>query len=159
MPLPFAPYTTPLRHAPPLCIVHHSSTPCPSPLHRTPLIYTMPLPSAPYTTPLRHAPPLCTIRHSSTLLPLPQNAEEGAIVVLHMAAHNPTGVDPDIDQWKQIADVIKRKKLFPIFDSAYQGFASGDLERDAFPARFFVSKGIELFVAQSFSKNFGLYSK
>ena len=30
-------------------------------------------------------------------------------------------------QWKKIADVMEEKKLFPFFDSAYQGFASGNL--------------------------------
>lgn len=45
------------------------------------------------------------------------------------------------------------------FDSAYQGFASGSLDRDAWAIRHFVSEGFELLVAQSFSKNFGLYSE
>ena len=45
------------------------------------------------------------------------------------------------------------------FDSAYQGFASGDLDKDAWAIRYFVSMGFEMFCAQSFSKNFGLYSK
>ena len=45
------------------------------------------------------------------------------------------------------------------FDSAYQGFASGSLDKDAWSIRFFESEGFELFIAQSFSKNFGLYSK
>lgn len=45
------------------------------------------------------------------------------------------------------------------FDSAYQGFASGDLDKDAWAIRYFVSEGFELFIAQSFSKNFGLYSE
>lgn len=53
----------------------------------------------------------------------------------------------------------QRRKLFPFFDSAYQGFASGSLEKDAWAIRYFVSEGFELFVAQSFSKNFGLYSE
>lgn len=47
----------------------------------------------------------------------------------------------------------------PLFDSAYQGFASGDLEKDAWAVRYFVSEGFELFCAQSFSKNFGLYNE
>lgn len=54
---------------------------------------------------------------------------------------------------------MQRRFLFPFFDSAYQGFASGDLERDAWAVRYFVSEGFELFCAQSFSKNFGLYSE
>ena len=42
---------------------------------------------------------------------------------------------------------------------AYQGFASGDLDKDASAIRLFVQDGHELFVAQSFAKNMGLYSK
>ena len=53
----------------------------------------------------------------------------------------------------------QRRFLFPFFDSAYQGFASGNLEKDAWAIRYFVSEGFELFCAQSFSKNFGLYSE
>ena len=36
-----------------------------------------------------------------------QAAAPGTIIVLHACAHNPTGVDPSLDQWKIIADVIK----------------------------------------------------
>ncbi|XP_018083901.2 aspartate aminotransferase, cytoplasmic-like [Xenopus laevis] len=54
---------------------------------------------------------------------------------------------------------MKRRSLFPFFDSAYQGFASGSLDKDAWAVRFFVSQGSELFCAQSFSKNFGLYNE
>ena len=54
---------------------------------------------------------------------------------------------------------LQRRFLFPFFDSAYQGFASGDLGKDAWAIRYFVSEGFELFCAQSFSKNFGLYSE
>ncbi|CAL8353154.1 unnamed protein product [Boreogadus saida] len=75
------------------------------------------------------------------------------------AAHNPTGTDPTQDEWKQIAEVMKRRNLFVFFDSAYQGFASGSLDKDAWAIRYFVSEGFELFVAQSFSKNFGLYNE
>ncbi|CAH2322983.1 aspartate aminotransferase, cytoplasmic [Pelobates cultripes] len=88
-----------------------------------------------------------------------ENAPEYSIFVLHACAHNPTGTDPTPDQWKKIADVMKRKYLFPFFDSAYQGFASGDLDKDAWAVRYFVSQGFELFCAQSFSKNFGLYNE
>lgn len=54
---------------------------------------------------------------------------------------------------------MEERKLFPFFDSAYQGFASGDLENDAWALRYFVSRGFELVCSQSFAKNFGLYSK
>ena len=52
---------------------------------------------------------------------------EKSIILLHACAHNPTGFDPTQDDWKRIADVMKKRSLFPYFDSAYQGFASGDL--------------------------------
>ena len=86
-------------------------------------------------------------------------APDGSIALLHACAHNPTGVDPTQDQWKQIADVVQRKRHFPFFDCAYQGFASGDLARDAGAVRLFVERGFELCVAQSFAKNFGLYGE
>lgn len=50
---------------------------------------------------------------------------EKSIVVLHACAHNPTGVDPKKEQWKEMAAVVKKRKLFTFFDMAYQGFASG----------------------------------
>ncbi|KAJ3118123.1 Aspartate aminotransferase, cytoplasmic [Physocladia obscura] len=88
-----------------------------------------------------------------------KNAPLGSIFVLHACAHNPTGVDPTHEQWKQIAAVIKERKHFPFFDCAYQGFASGSLAQDAWAVRYFVESGFEIFVAQSYSKNFGLYSE
>uniref|UniRef100_A0A8C3S451 aspartate transaminase n=1 Tax=Chelydra serpentina TaxID=8475 RepID=A0A8C3S451_CHESE len=88
-----------------------------------------------------------------------ESAPEFSIFILHACAHNPTGTDPTLEQWRHIAAVMKRRFLFPFFDSAYQGFASGCLDRDAWALRYFVSEGFELFCAQSFSKNFGLYSE
>ncbi|KAL9001443.1 MAG: hypothetical protein Q9169_000018 [Polycauliona sp. 2 TL-2023] len=87
------------------------------------------------------------------------SAPQGSIVLLHACAHNPTGVDLTKEQWKDIATVIRAKSHFPFFDCAYQGFASGDLENDAWAVRYFVEQGFELCVAQSFAKNFGLYGE
>lgn len=86
-------------------------------------------------------------------------APENSCVVLHGCAHNPTGCDLSKDQWKRVADVVEKRKLFAIFDIAYQGFASGDLDEDAWAIRYFVSRRLEFMSAQTFSKNFGLYSK
>jgi len=83
----------------------------------------------------------------------------GSIVLLHACAHNPTGVDPTQEQWKELSDVVKEKKLFPFFDMAYQGFASGDIAGDAFAPRYFVSEGHEIALCQSFAKNMGLYGE
>jgi len=46
-------------------------------------------------------------------------ANAGTIVLLHACAHNPTGVDPTPEEWRKIAAVMKERKLFPFFDSAY----------------------------------------
>lgn len=86
-------------------------------------------------------------------------AVPGSAVVLHACAHNPTGIDPTKDQWKRIADVMKKRNLIPFFDSAYQGFATGDLEEDAWAVRHFLDEGFQMFVAQSFAKNMGLYGE
>jgi aspartate aminotransferase, chloroplastic len=74
-------------------------------------------------------------------------------------AHNPTGVDPTKEQWEEIADLCIEKQHIPFFDVAYQGFATGSLDEDAWAPRFFVQKGLELFVSQSYSKNLGLYGE
>lgn len=55
--------------------------------------------------------------------------------------------------------LIKKRQLFPFLDTAYQGFASGDIDRDAFAPRLFARDGHEFIVAQSFSKNMGLYGE
>jgi aspartate aminotransferase len=86
-------------------------------------------------------------------------APDRSIILLHACAHNPTGVDPTQDQWRELAALLKQKSHFPFFDCAYQGFASGDLARDAWAIRYFVSQGFELCIAQSFAKNFGLYGE
>lgn len=87
-------------------------------------------------------------------------AEPQSIILLHACAHNPTGSDPDREQWKQIADVIQERQHVVFFDSAYQGFASGDAEADAFALRYFVQeRQLPVMLAQSFAKNFGLYGE
>jgi len=86
-------------------------------------------------------------------------APNGSIVLLHACAHNPTGVDPTPQQWEQIRQLIRSKNLLPFFDSAYQGFASGNLDKDALSVRMFVADGGELLMAQSYAKNMGLYGE
>ncbi|XP_009789886.1 aspartate aminotransferase, chloroplastic-like [Nicotiana tabacum] len=86
-------------------------------------------------------------------------APEGSFILLHGCAHNPTGIDPTIEQWEKIADVIQEKNHIPFFDVAYQGFASGSLDEDASSVRLFAARGMELLVAQSYSKNLGLYGE
>ncbi|CAM8949536.1 unnamed protein product [Rhodiola kirilowii] len=87
------------------------------------------------------------------------SAPLGAVVLLHACAHNPTGVDPTLEQWEHIRKLIRSKGLLPFFDSAYQGFASGNLDADAKPVRMFVADGGECLAAQSYAKNLGLYGE
>jgi len=86
-----------------------------------------------------------------------KKAPSGSIILLHACAHNPTVVDPTQEQWKGIAEVMQSHKLVPFFDCAYQGFATGSLERDRYAMELFANLGFEMFIAQSFAKNFGLY--
>ncbi|XP_063239873.1 aspartate aminotransferase, cytoplasmic-like [Bacillus rossius redtenbacheri] len=86
-------------------------------------------------------------------------APRDSAVLLQACAHNPTGMDLSRDQWRRVADLVQEKKLLPFMDCAYQGFASGDLDNDVWPVRYFVERGIEFLCAQSFSKNMGLYDE
>ncbi|KAL1240017.1 Aspartate aminotransferase,cytoplasmic [Trichinella pseudospiralis] len=88
-----------------------------------------------------------------------QAASEKSVVILHGCAHNPTGMDLNKQQWIELFELLQKKQLFPFFDLAYQGFASGDPDSDAWAVRYFANRGIEMCVAQSFSKNFGLYNE
>jgi aspartate aminotransferase, mitochondrial len=82
-----------------------------------------------------------------------------SVVLFHACAHNPTGVDPSPAQWKELSALAKQKKFTPFFDMAYQGFASGDCDADAFAVRHFVAEGHQVILSQSFSKNMGLYGE
>ncbi|KAJ5948020.1 pyridoxal phosphate-dependent transferase [Penicillium verhagenii] len=96
-----------------------------------------------------------------TVRTLSESARKNDVVILHACAHNPTGADPTHEQWKLLAELCKTKGLIPFFDLAYQGFASGNLEQDAWAIRYFYNCNprLEFCVAQSFSKNFGLYGQ
>ncbi|MFZ9034032.1 MAG: amino acid aminotransferase [Anaerohalosphaeraceae bacterium] len=87
-----------------------------------------------------------------------QQIPAGDIVILHACCHNPSGIDPTLDQWKQIAQLINDKKLLPLMDFAYQGLGRG-LEEDAEGLRTVAAAVDEVVVCSSFSKNFGLYKE
>src|SRR5262245_4220188 len=52
----------------------------------------------------------------------------GDVVLLHACCHNPTGIDPTLDQWKVIAAVVRQRAFLPLVDFAYQGFGDGLVE-------------------------------
>ncbi|RKF19938.1 aspartate/tyrosine/aromatic aminotransferase [Alginatibacterium sediminis] len=87
-----------------------------------------------------------------------EQVAKGDLVLLHGCCHNPTGIDPDAAQWKELANISADKGWLPLFDFAYQGFATG-IEEDALGLREFAKNHSELMIASSFSKNFGLYNE
>lgn len=63
-------------------------------------------------------------------------ALNGSVFMFHACAQNPTGFDPNQTEWKQISEMAKKKHHQILFDCAYQGFASGDPDRDAWAIRY-----------------------
>lgn len=80
------------------------------------------------------------------------------IILLHASCHNPAATDPTQADWKKLSALIKEHRVIPFFDLAYQGFDRG-LEEDAWAVRYFVDQGHEILVANSYSKNVGLYGE
>jgi aspartate/tyrosine/aromatic aminotransferase len=87
-----------------------------------------------------------------------QEIPSGDAICLHACCHNPTGIDPTVEQWREIAGVIADRGLIPLVDFAYQGFGDGLCE-DASGLAVLISQLDELLICSSFSKNFGLYSE
>ena len=83
---------------------------------------------------------------------------EKDIIVLHGCCHNPTGADLDLDQWIEVARLIREKNLIAVCDFAYQGLGEG-IEKDAEGVRVLVNELDNLIICSSYSKNFGLYSE
>lgn len=78
---------------------------------------------------------------------------------MHAYAHNPTGVDPKPEQWAELSQLIKKRDFYPFFDMAYQGFASGRVDNDAFAVRLFAKEGHQFALSQSYDKNMRLYGE
>ncbi len=87
-----------------------------------------------------------------------REAPAGDAVLLHGCCHNPSGKDPNAEQWAALAELLTERGLLPVFDFAYQGFGDG-LTEDATGLRAFATPGREMLVCSSFSKNFGLYNE
>ncbi|CAH1962272.1 unnamed protein product [Acanthoscelides obtectus] len=72
---------------------------------------------------------------------------------------DPTGADLTKEQWCELSEVIKKMKLYPLFDVSNQGLASGNIDDDSYAVRLFAEQGHSLAATQSFSRNMGLYSE
>ncbi len=82
----------------------------------------------------------------------------GDIVLLHGCCHNPSGFDLTAEQWQEVAAIAQKQGWMPFIDFAYQGFGDG-LEEDRAGINAFANTKMNFCVANSFSKNFGLYTE
>ena len=80
------------------------------------------------------------------------------VFVFQAVCHNPTGRDFSREQWSRITDLLLAKHHFAYMDTAYQALGSGT-DEDAWAVRHMASRGVDMLVCQSFSKNMGLYSE
>ncbi len=87
-----------------------------------------------------------------------EQAEPGDAVLMHAVCHNPTGFDFSREQWQSLRELVRARRLIPVFDFAYQGF-SESIETDPWPIHWFAQDLSELFICTSFSKNMGLYGE
>ena len=85
-------------------------------------------------------------------------AKAGDVVLLHGCCHNPTGVDLSVEQWERVGKLACEKDLIVLIDFAYQGFAEG-VNEDRVGIEVISSMPLNLMVASSCSKNFGLYNQ
>ncbi|MHA3913951.1 amino acid aminotransferase [Halovulum sp. GXIMD14793] len=97
----------------------------------------------------------CEVDFDAMLADL-QGVAKDDLVILHGCCHNPTGANLTLDQWQQVAEVLKAKEATALIDIAYQGFGEG-LDEDAAPTRLLASTLPQVLIAASCSKNFGLY--
>jgi aromatic-amino-acid transaminase len=84
--------------------------------------------------------------------------EAGSIILLHPCCHNPTGVDPNQQQWDELLEIIKQQRLIPFMDIAYQGFGD-DIDTDTYAIRKAVEIGLCIYISNSFSKNLSMYGE
>ncbi|KAJ3538061.1 hypothetical protein NM208_g6071 [Fusarium decemcellulare] len=87
-----------------------------------------------------------------------RSAPHRSVFIIQGCCHNPTGADPTREQWNELGSVLKEHEHFIFLDIAYQGLGNG-LDEDAYAVRLFTRLGLDMFVCQSFSKNFALYGE
>ncbi len=81
---------------------------------------------------------------------------KGDAVLLHACCHNPSGMDLNQEQWREVAEIARDVGFLPVIDMAYQGFGQG-LDADAYGLRLMADTVDEMIICSSCSKNFGLY--
>lgn len=80
-----------------------------------------------------------------------------AYILFHAGpTHNPTGINPDNNQWNKLAKTFRESKNQALFDFAYMGLAE-DIEKDTYGIKLFIKNKISTSVIVSYSKNMTLY--
>ncbi len=82
----------------------------------------------------------------------------GSIILLQTACHNPAGASLKKEEWQKLCELLQKGRILPFFDNAYQGFGKS-IEEDSYPCKLFLDQGMEMLIASSCSKNFGLYGE
>lgn len=96
------------------------------------------------------------VRFDEMMSFLEAEMKEGDVLLLHACCHNPTGVDLKIEHWHVLTDFVNSRKVLPLVDAAYQGFGDG-LNEDMAGLRYMAERVPNMLIANSFSKNFGIY--
>lgn len=91
----------------------------------------------------------------STLLDL-ADAKVGDVIIIQGPCHNPTGIDLNVQQWRDLANFVRSKGMIPLIDIAYHGLGTS-LSRDLQGVLCALDILETACVAYSCSKNFGLY--
>jgi len=86
-------------------------------------------------------------------------AEKNSVFLMQPCCHNPTGVDPTIEEWKNLARLMKERGVVPFFDVSFLGMMTGDTEKDNLVLKVFVDEGLKVMIAHSFSKIMSLYGE
>lgn len=96
------------------------------------------------------------LRFDDMMSKLEADAKAGDVILLHACCHNPTGIDLALDNWHTLTQFVLDRGLLPLVDAAYQGFGDG-LEEDVAGLRYMAERVPNMLIANSFSKNFGIY--
>lgn len=81
-----------------------------------------------------------------------------SLLLMHACCHNPTGMDLTHEQWQQVLQIVRERKLMLYLDIAYQGFGVG-VDEDAWVVREMATQKIPGFVGSSFSKSMAWYGE
>jgi len=86
-----------------------------------------------------------------------KKSPEKTIVLFHAGeSHNPSGVNPSADEWKELARGMSGR--FAFFDAPYLGLSS-NIFQDSMAMKIFLEENVPIAVAVSYAKNCGLYNE